>query len=176
MFFLKPHFILIVLAALLSACGGGGGSTPPPSTTTPSSFKDISVPSTFTWATTQTASQDVVVKVMRKDGTSVGEVKVLISTFTNADPTGNPTGVPTPIRASELATIILGLAVDANGNGTSATQPSWSELSANFGKLSLPVTTGEVLVEVFDVARPEKQAVSAIVAVKDLVAGVAISL
>lgn len=133
----KTQLLLVASATILSACGGGSGGTAAPAASVATPLATTTPAENFSWSTT---AQIKGITVTRANGQPLGDVNVLISTFSTVDPTGNGTETE-PIRTG---TIGSGLA--SNATGASA--------SADFGQLTVPATSTEVLVEVLDVSNP----------------------
>jgi hypothetical protein len=140
---------LALSALALAACGGGsGGSTPSPAVTPPpavtvSSFKAVSVSSTFGWLTMQTVP-NVAVTLNRASGLALGEARVVISNFIDKDPTGSGAAIA-PMSTDVIAWALAGNTAGSTGN-------------ADFGTINFPAGTSRVMVEAFSLADGSKLA------------------
>jgi hypothetical protein len=120
--------------------GGGGGSSPNPAAlTTPAAnnFTSLDVPSSFAWTSQQSASTSSIA-VTQSSGANLGNIRVTVSNFTETDSTGS--GAAMAAMSTDMLTYAL---------GGSTTLPS---VTINFGQLTLPSGTQQVLVEVFSTA------------------------
>jgi len=144
MFLFNRPYVFLWLVACLSACGGGGGGSS--NVIAPTDFGSITnVPASFNWSTNKTRA--LAVTVNRASG-SVGAVQVRITSAITTDPSDSSVLLARPKAGDGIVWLALGLP-DANG-----TLPSWTTQTANFGNVTLPVSTTQVLVQVIDITNP----------------------